>query len=138
MVKLDRLAAVSLMAAACGCGGGSGPVSGGTPGVPTLLDVQTQIFAPRCALSGCHIGTTAPFGLDLSSLSNSSANLVGVASGEMPSLLRVDPSDSANSYLYWKVSGNPGISGDPMPLSGAPLNAAELSLIAAWIDGGAN
>ena len=71
-------------------------------------------------------------------LDGDSTHLVGVASGEMPSLMRVAPGDSANSYLYWKVTGNPGIGGDPMPLYGGPLNAAELDLIAAWIDGGAN
>jgi len=127
-----------MIVSAVACGGASDPVTGRTPGDPTLLDVQTQILTPRCALSGCHIGPTAPFGLDMSSVSKSSANLIGVASAEIPSLMRVAPGDAANSYVYWKLSGNPNINGDPMPLTGAPLNAADLNLIVAWIDGGAN
>jgi hypothetical protein len=100
--------------------------------------VQTQVLTPRCALSGCHVTGTPPFGLDMSSVSASSANLVGVASAEKPALLRVNPGDSANSYMYWKLSGNPSINGDPMPASGGPLSPADIDLIAAWIDAGAH
>jgi hypothetical protein len=53
-------------------------------------------------------------------------------------MMRVSPGDSANSYMYWKLSGNPNINGDPMPASGPPLSGADLALIAAWIDAGAN
>jgi hypothetical protein len=126
-----------MMAAAAACSGASDPVSGPAAGAATLLVVQSQVFTPRCALSGCHVGTTAPFGLDLGSVSSSSANLIGVSSGEMPGLMRIAPGDAANSYLYWKLSGNPNIGGDPMPLSGGPLSNSDLSLIASWIDGGA-
>jgi hypothetical protein len=124
-----------MMTAAAACGGASDPVSG--PAAPTLLEVQSQIFTPRCALPGCHVGATAPFGMNLQSASSSSANLIGVTSGEMPGLKRIAPGDSANSYLYWKVSGNPSIGGDPMPLTGGSLSNGELTLIASWIDGGA-
>jgi hypothetical protein len=135
VVIRSRPLVIALMAAAVSCGGASDPVSG--PSAPTLLVVQSQVFTPRCALPGCHAGPTAPFGMNLQSVSTSSANLIGVPSGEMPGLMRIAPGDSANSYLYWKVSGNPGITGDPMPLTGGPLSNGELSLIASWIDGGA-
>jgi hypothetical protein len=127
-----------MMATAVSCGGGSNPVSGPPSGAVTLLVVQSQVFTPHCALSGCHTGSGAPFGLDLSSVTASAASLNGVASAEQPAMMRIDPGDSTNSYLYWKVSANPGISGDPMPLTGGPLSNAQLSLIASWIDGGAN
>lgn len=137
-MKLARAAAaIALMGGAAACGGGSNPVTGPPPTAATLVNVQSQVFTPRCALSGCHVGTGAPFGLDLSSASSSSANLIGVPSGERPAVLRVAPGDAANSYLYWKVSGNPNIGGDPMPLSGGPLSDGDLSLMASWIDGGA-
>lgn len=137
-MNLVRLSAVAIMASAAACGGGSDPVVNGGAGAPTLVQVQSQILTPHCALSGCHVGGAgAPFGLDMSSVSASSASLIGVASAEIPGMSRVAPGDSANSYMYWKLSGNPNILGDPMPASGGPLNAGQLALIASWIDGGA-
>ena len=127
-----------MMVTAVACGGASDPVSEPTSGAITLLVVQSQVFTPHCALSGCHAGSGAPFGLDLSSVASSSASVDGVASAEKPAMLRIAPGDAANSYLYWKVSANPNIAGDPMPLTGGPLSNADLSLLASWIDGGAN
>jgi len=132
-----RMLALAMMATASSCGGAADPVAGPATGNATLLEVQAQVFTPRCALPGCHVAASAPFGLDLSSVSSSSANLIGVPSGEMPSVLRVASGDAANSYVYWKLSGNPNIGGDPMPLSGGPLSDGDLDLIASWIDGGA-
>jgi len=128
-------AALCLCSLACGGGGGSDSMMGPS-GTVTLADVQAQIFSPKCALSGCHIGTNPPRGLDLSS-GNAGANTVGVASDEQPALLRIEPYDVANSYLYMKVTADPGISGDPMPLNRPPLNDSDLALLAAWIDQGA-
>jgi hypothetical protein len=125
------------MVVAAACSGASDPVSGPATGAVTLMVVQSQVFTPKCALSGCHVGTTPPFGLDLGDVASSSASLIGVPSGERPALMRIAPGDAANSYLYWKVTGNPNIGGDPMPLSGGPLSDGDLSLIASWIDGGA-
>ena len=130
-----RLAAAAAMTLAVSCGGGSNPVTGN--GGVTLLDVQSQVLTPRCAISGCHVGSGAPFGLDMSSASASKSHLVNVASGETPSMMRVLPGDSASSYMYWKITANPGIGGDPMPLAGGPLSQAQIDLIASWIDGGA-
>lgn len=126
------------MASAAACGGASDPVMGPGPSAPTLLSVQSQVFTPRCAVSGCHVGAAAPFGLDLSSVADSAANLIDVPSGEQPAIARVLPGDAANSYLYWKITGNPAMGGDPMPLSGGPLSGGDIDLIASWIDGGAN
>jgi hypothetical protein len=61
----------------------------------------------------------------------------------VPPLVRVIAGDSANSLLWTKVQsklvGQLAPCGSPMPLPGsaAPLTAAEVDLIAAWIDGGA-
>jgi hypothetical protein len=139
VVKDSRRLAIATMAVTItvGCGGASDPVSDPTPAAVTLLTVQSQVFTPHCALSGCHAGSAAPFGLDLSSVTASAASLGGVPSEEIPTMMRIAPGDAASSYLYWKVSANPNIAGDPMPLSGAPLSSGDLSLIASWIDGGA-
>ena len=136
-----RVASAILLSGAvvtAGCGGGSGGgVTGPPPGAPTLLDVQTAVFTPRCAVPGCHVGAGAPFGLDLSSAGIASASAVGIASAEAPSFLRVEPSNAADSYLYMKISGDPRILGDPMPASGGPLSDSQKTLIVSWINGGA-
>ncbi|HEX4824416.1 MAG TPA: hypothetical protein VFV19_08890 [Candidatus Polarisedimenticolaceae bacterium] len=135
MVKV-RASVLAVAALASACGGPSNPVTG-NGGRTTLLEVQTQVLTPRCALSGCHVGTGAPFGLDMSSVSASAAHLVNVDSGENASMKRVLPGDSANSYMYWKITGNPAIGGQQMPLSGGPLSQAQIDLVASWIDEGA-
>jgi hypothetical protein len=137
-VRLAAALALTAMLAAASCGGGSDNVMGSSPTAPTMVTVQAQVLTPRCALSGCHVTGSPPFGLDMSSASASAANLIGVTSGEKPAMQRVVPGDSANSYMYWKLSGNPNINGDPMPASGPALSGADLALIAAWIDAGAN
>jgi hypothetical protein len=137
VVRLALAAAVLLMGAAAACSGASDPVTGGGPSAATIVTVQSKVLTPRCALTGCHVGTTAPFGLDMSSASKSAANLIGVASGEKPAVMRVAAGDAAESYMYWKITANPSIGGDPMPLTGGPLSDADISLVAAWIDGGA-
>jgi hypothetical protein len=138
VVAIDRILAGGALLFACGCSGGS---SGGTvidpPDQVTATEVQAEVFGPRCALSGCHVGATAPFGLDLGSVASSTANTVGVASFEVPSLDRVLPGDADESYLYLKLTGDPRIQGDPMPASGGPLGPAELALVRTWIEQGA-
>ena len=57
---------------------------------------------------------TAPQGLRLDA-ANSYANLVNVASNEVPSLKRVKPGDPDNSYLVQKVEGTAAVGGR-MPL----------------------
>ncbi len=129
------MVACGTLSSACGSDSGGGVVE---PAADTvrLLDVQAEVFSPRCALSGCHIGPDPPRGLDLSA-GQSAGNLVGVASDELPAFLRVEPSNAADSYLYMKVTADPRIFGDPMPLTGGPLSDADLDLIQRWIEEGA-
>ena len=119
-----------------GCSGGSGGGVIPSTGSVTLIDVQAQVFSPRCALSGCHIGPTPQMDLDLSA-GNSAGNTIGVSSEELPVLLRIEPGNAADSYLYMKLIEDPRILGDPMPASGGPLSAGQLNLIESWIDQGA-
>jgi hypothetical protein len=143
-----RVAGTSLTGALClgglaivaGCGGGSGPTGGviPDPGEVTLLDVQTQVFNGSCALTDCHVSAGAPFGLDLSSVGSSSANLINVPSTELAGVLRIEPFNADDSYLYMKVTGDARIGGEQMPAEGEPLNASDLALIRDWINQGAN
>ena len=130
---------VAVVLAGAGCGGG-GDSSGGMvqdPATVTLQEVQSAVFSPRCAVSGCHIGAGAPFQLDLSQ-GEALGNLRDVPSSEMPAYDRVDPFNPDDSYLYMKVTADSRISGDPMPASGSPLSTGQLDLLRRWIEQGAN
>ena len=104
-------------------------------------DVQ-PIFDGACI--GCHsdypeYGYYAPWGLDLNS-GVSWGNLYDVVAGGLPTMARVEPGDSANSYLIHKLEGTQltvGGDGDQMPLYGPYLDAATLDIVRTWIDEGA-
>jgi hypothetical protein len=124
---------------------------------PTFTNVYATIIGQRCI--GCHrpggSGVTVGM-LDMSTQSAAYTNLVGVnaqgtgagtsgvtCASVMPSLVRVTPGSSAGSLIYSKTHskllGVNAPCGSPMPLpaTAAPLTAAEVALIAAWIDAGA-
>lgn len=130
------LVLLGLLAARCGGGDGPAETLQGSNTV-TLQTVQSSIFSPTCAVSGCHLAPDAPFGLDLSQ-GRSLGNTRDVASSEAPSFDRIEPGDPANSYLYMKVTADPRISGDAMPAEGAPLTASQLDVLRRWIEQGAN
>jgi hypothetical protein len=95
----------------------------------SFSDIQTEVFSKSCATSGCHNGSINP------NLSAGEAynNLVNQPSAQVPSMLRVKPGDSNNSYLMKKLTGD-GTS--VMPPSGQ-LSQVTIDSIAAWIDRGA-
>src|SRR3979409_1364577 len=118
IMKMDRYgpwAALLLIGCAAGCtGNGQGldqngqpisPGGGGPAGGPITADfqsIQANVFTPIC--SKCHIGGSAPEGLQLDA-AHSYNLLVGVPSNEQPSLLRVNPGDPNDSYMVRKIEG---------------------------------
>ncbi|MDX1481030.1 MAG: CHRD domain-containing protein [Woeseiaceae bacterium] len=107
-----------------------------TPAVmATFSEIQETIFTPTCATSGCHSGSNPPDGLDLTA-GAAYANIVNVASVQMPSLLRIAPGNPDDSYLVRKVQGT-GIVASRMPLGQPPLSQAQINLIRAWVEDGA-
>jgi hypothetical protein len=117
----------------------------GTPMGATSLQRDVQpIFNVNCALSGCHAGSLPQAGLNLEP-GQAYANLVGasgtgVPSLEVPELLRVDPGNSAGSYLINKVEGTDQQVGGPgtrMPLGLPPLPDSTIQVMRDWIDQGA-
>ncbi len=67
-------------------------------------------------------------------------SVVDIPSVEVPSLRRVRPFLPDSSYLIHKIQGTQtsvGGSGDRMPLIGGPLTENEITVIRAWITGGA-
>jgi hypothetical protein len=116
--------------------GGSNDGGGGGGGVTAdLQSIEANVFAPICAQ--CHIGGSAPQGLQLDTAAHAYQFLVGVPSNEQPSVLRVKPGDPDSSYLYQKITGASGIAGGQMPLGQAPLPAATIAAIRQWIVNGA-
>jgi hypothetical protein len=138
-------AVLLVMGCAAGCAGnGDGlnqngqPIStGGTSSGPITADfqsIQDNVFTPICSV--CHIGASAPEGLQLDA-AHSYNLLVGVPSNEQPSLLRVKPGDPDDSYMVHKIEGLPGIDGGQMPLGETPLPQATIDAIRQWITNGA-
>jgi Ca2+-binding RTX toxin-like protein len=109
-------------------------VQGPAAGTPVNFATQIQpIFNNNC--TRCHSGSGAPRGLRLDS-ANSYANLVNVASVEVPSLKRIKPGDDSNSYLVQKIEGTAAVGGR-MPLNSTPLSATNIALIRRWVVEGA-
>ena len=137
---------IAIAAFVSGCGPGSGegldangrPIGeGGGAGelVPTFGSIQANVFTPNCAISGCHTGAAAPFGLRLDA-GSSYALLVGVPSAEVPTLNRVTPGDPDASYVIHKLEGTQE-SGERMPRGGPYLPQSTIDVIRQWISDGA-
>lgn len=95
-------------------------------------DVQS-IFTKKCA--ACHNDRSPGSGVSLQK-GSAIANLVDVASTELPTMPRVTPGDSTASYLVHKLAGTHlevGGSGKKMPLSGR-LKDEEIAAIVSWIN----
>jgi methionine-rich copper-binding protein CopC len=143
----DRIVAAACAMAAswlAGCAGnGAGLDANGQPLVPgapgngpltaDFASIQAQVFTPICTT--CHAGADAPHGLRLDA-ANSYSLLVGVASVEVPSLLRVKPGDPDSSYLIQKLEGIAAV-GARMPFGGPYLSSGTIAVIRQWITDGA-
>lgn len=98
-----------------------------------LEDRVLDIFEAKCAFAGCHAGTAAPQGLDLTE-QGFKASLLSVISSGLPKFMRVKPGDAGNSYLMGKLRGSASIKGERMPKGAAPLSAEEIKTIESWIN----
>lgn len=129
---------LGLFLASCTGGDGSGLPPRLPPGAfgPNFSEIQANIFVPNCATTGCHLGAGAPQGLRLDN-ANSYGMLVGVASSESSSTLRVAPGDPDNSYLIQKLEGTASV-GARMPLSAPALEQVSIDVIRQWITDGAS
>jgi hypothetical protein len=138
---LTTSALVILTAAGCGDEkrlpvepGGPGP---GPSPLATYTRVQDEVFTPRCALSGCHLGpaSLAQEGLVLTS-GVAYDNVVMVRANQNASIFRVTPGDPVNSYLWRKITAGQPIIGDRMPQTGS-ITEEQRQLVTDWILRGA-
>jgi polyvinyl alcohol dehydrogenase (cytochrome) len=104
--------------------------------------IQASYFAPFCG--GCHGGSGGLSGLG--SCTGGYANLVNVASAELPIMRRVEPGNPDASWLVQKLDGTQnafdaqclgGSCGAQMPLGLGPLPLAVRNALRAWIANGA-
>ncbi|MCC6872752.1 MAG: hypothetical protein IT378_00475 [Sandaracinaceae bacterium] len=102
---------------------------------PTLSMLQELVLTPSCTWSGCH-GDYPAVGLSLVD-GESHANLVGVPSSQLPSVVRVDPGSPGTSLLIDKLTHETPAVGRRMPLGLPPLSDDSVRLITAWIEAGA-
>jgi len=110
------------------------PPGAGATG-PSFSQVVQEILVRRDCSSGvCHGGGAGYLALTFSAAGNYQ-NLVNVPANAQPAFLLVEPGDADNSYVIMKLEGRG--SGATMPLNRAPLSAADLDSIKAWINGGA-
>ena len=105
---------------------------------PSFAGIQTTIFDTSCALSGCHAGSNALLGLDLTP-GQSYASLVNVRSREVPDLFLVNPGQPDSSYLIHKLEGGNRMSAGTlrMPIGRDPLSGEQIETVRAWIAAGA-
>ena len=135
-----KASAFAILAAA-GCGDEKRlPVEPDGPGPSPLASytrVQNEVFTPKCALSGCHLGpaSLAQEGLVLTS-DVAYDNVVMVRANQNSSIFRVTPGDPANSYLWRKITAGQPIIGDRMPQTGS-ITEGERQLVTDWILRGA-
>jgi hypothetical protein len=106
-----------------------------TLGPPKSLATDVQpIFSANC--TGCH-GNPGPANLTLTP-GDAFGEIVGIDSFQVPEVKRVLPGDPDNSYLYWKITDNPGIGAtNPMPYGAYPMTQREIRMIRRWIEQGA-
>jgi hypothetical protein len=102
---------------------GPAPDAGGTP---TWVHDVGPLFANRCATPGCHVGSFAQGGLDLSTYAGFTA---GGISGDL-----TGGGDPEASLLVGRLRGT---SGNIMPQGGDPFTEAQIRLVSDWIAAGA-
>jgi hypothetical protein len=111
---------------------GDGPDASSACSSDTSGLVRT-VLAPRCGTSGCHSGGADPAAsLDLVS-ADLPSRVADTPARECGTKTLVVPGNPEGSYLFEKVDAPKPACGEHMPLGRAPLSAAELDCLRAWI-----
>lgn len=94
-------------------------------------EIQSEIFNPSCAFSGCH--SSGGVNPDLSG--NSYSRIVGKASSI--GMNYIEPNMPNDSYLLLKILGGSSIRGSRMPLNSSPISQEKINALTNWINNGA-
>lgn len=102
---------------------------------PTFSSIQSTIFSTSCAVSGCHSGDSPAAGMRLS-VGEAYTNIVNMPSGQMPTLMRIEPGNPDDSYLIRKLEGTAAVGGR-MPFGKPALSQQKIDMIRQWVTAGA-
>jgi hypothetical protein len=109
----------------------------------------SPIFSNSCAVPSCHVGATAPNGLQLEDYGKVQFSAIGKDAAQIPQkggmmngkMFRIAPGSRTESYLYYKILGDTTViqaGFAQMPLAPTqPLSDIEIETIGKWIDQGA-
>ncbi len=126
------------------CSGGNFCSGGSCQPPATFSSLYSGLLKPRCSychgLDSTHY-PTAPKFIDTRGVPEAVgatwSNLVGVSSAEATTLgkhlARVEKKRPDLSYLYLKITADPTITGDPMPVGSKALVPSELDQFRSWI-----
>lgn len=140
-LRVQKSAVVAMLAfiALGGCQGGVNPVGPPTGRTISYASEVQPIYDAHC--TSCHAAggfSTVFSGLSFDlTAARSHADTVNQPSSRRADLILIKPGDSANSYLFQKVSSNSPALGETMPLVGERLSSSELAILRDWIDQGA-
>src|SRR5690349_9390188 len=136
-----RRALLVLLGLLAACGGDTTPplASG------SFARIQNEVLTPKCAVSGCHVGSTVATSGGLGMSGNAYDALVGAEPGQFTAkqdgLRRVMPYKTDSSLLYLKLVSPPlqrgHDYGNTMPVGGSPISVGQLEYITRWIAAGA-
>jgi hypothetical protein len=99
---------------------------------PLGVQVKGKIDQICSNVDGCHGQAAGNMGL---SIGNEFAPMIDVPSSEMPALMRVQPGNPEQSYVYRKLACEGGIDGSCMP--GSMPDPRIAKLFHDWIEAGA-
>jgi hypothetical protein len=111
----------------------------------SFAQLHRTVLAPSCAVSGCHVGSSAALSGDLVLSADAAySSLIGVAPTNLNArnagLRRVVKFQPDSSLLYQKIlaaNTHAGAYGGLMPVGVAPLSVGQIEFIRKWIEAGA-
>lgn len=141
--QFRALLCVAWLAAACG---GDDPTLPDKPAIGgSFARLQSEVLSKNCAVSGCHISSTAASGSLALTPDVAYDNLVNALPTQLNArqdgLRRVVPGKVDSSLLYLKLLDPPRFGGhdygNVMPVGAAPLSAGQVEFVLQWIAAGA-
>lgn len=115
------------------CSSEESPPPSGSACAPDEASIQATIFAPSCALAGCHSAEAPAVGLDLAA-PDVVARLEGAPSATCDGWALIVPGSPERSFLFEKIAAAQPACGAPMPM-GQPLGAEQQECVRQWIAG---
>ena len=105
--------------------------------LPTFNSLETNLFVPNCAKSGCHSGGAPAAGMNLDQ-GNVYASIVDVQSTFMPLLKRIQRGNADASAIVQALEGTAsGIPQMPFDNPGG-IAQGDINILRQWINDGAN